>query len=206
MDYLDYLADHRYDELPPAVRDQISREEYDAHRELSQQLSTGQSSALPGPALLAAFSNATNVAPLPIKGGTSLALAQVQGKGEGQRKERTSIWPFVAAAGWLLFLLAGGLYVSRPTELVELAAVVPPPVIRTDTVRIAQTDTLYLPKYKYVTRIVRDTVYRPSSEPIYVTVRDTVYRAAPPAEVYRVSGSKNLEGREELLRLMISAE
>jgi len=53
MDYLDYLMDHDYDDLPPAVRATVDRATYDERRELGQMLRQPED-ALP-PRLQAAF-------------------------------------------------------------------------------------------------------------------------------------------------------
>jgi hypothetical protein len=58
MDYLDYLTDYTYDDLPGAVRQTISREDYTERRQLVLAMDEPEETALP-PALAAAFLAAT---------------------------------------------------------------------------------------------------------------------------------------------------
>lgn len=193
MDYLDYLTDLPYDDLPEAVQQSISREEYTERRQMVLALAAPEETTLP-PALAAAFLVATQ--------------ADDQARPPVQRKvDRSSVrWlPWLAAAGWLLFLGVSTILLLREqeTRLVEktiIAPAPPPEVIRT-------TDTLYqtVTAYKYRTRIVHDTVYRDVPFEQLVLVRDTLYLPQEnPAVVVR--GSQNLAGKERMLVFLMGAE
>jgi len=183
LEYLDYLGSHDYDELPPAVQATVDRASYEARRGLARSLEEPPEE-LPD-RLQAAFAARTRtVRPAPVP--TKMRLL-----------------PWLAAAGWLLFLgTAGTLLMQEPeTEVVEkrVMAPAPPPQI------ITRTDTLYLTniveRVRY--RTVTDTVYRELPARL-IYVRDTVYRA--PEDDILVRGSSSLRGKERVLDFLISTD
>jgi len=193
MDYLDYLADFPYDDLPEAIRATISREDYAERRQLVLAMQEQEETALP-PALAAAFAAATQP--------TNLAGPQVQKEGE---RSKVRWLPWVAAAGWLLFFSLSGIFLLREpeTQLVEktIIAPAPPPEI------IHTTDTIYqtVTAYKYRTKIVHDTVYQEVPFEQLVFVRDTLYLPQE-NQVQLVKGSSSLRGKERMLTFLIGAE
>jgi hypothetical protein len=162
MDYLDYLTDYTYDDLPGAVRQTISREDYTERRQLVLAMDEPEETALP-PALAAAFLAATQA--------NNQARTQVQREG---KRSRARWLPWLAAAGWLLFLgVSTVLLLGEPeTRLVEKTVFAPAPAPEI----IHTTDTLYqtVTAYKYRTRIVHDTVYQDVPYQQMVFVRDTL--------------------------------
>ncbi|MFK8165587.1 MAG: hypothetical protein AB8H12_24275 [Lewinella sp.] len=193
MDYLDYLADYTYDELPEAVRQVISREDYTERRQLVLAMDEPEETTLP-PILVAAFLDATPA--------EDQARPQVQKEGKGSKVR----WlPWLAAAGWLLFLGMSSILLLREpeTQLVEktIIAPAPPPEI------IHTTDTIYqtVTAYKYRTRIVHDTVYQDVPVEQLVFVRDTLYLPQE-NQVQLVKGSSSLRGKERMLSFLIGTE
>ncbi|MFK8161095.1 MAG: hypothetical protein AB8H12_01420, partial [Lewinella sp.] len=113
--------------------------------------------------------------------------------------------PWLAAAGWLLFLGVSSVFLLKApeTRLVEktIIAPAPPPEI------IHTTDTLYqtVTAYKYRTRIVHDTVYQEVPVEQLIFVQDTLYlpRQNP---ALLVKGSSSLRGKERVLDFLIGTE
>ncbi|MEO0731292.1 MAG: hypothetical protein AAFZ52_00540 [Bacteroidota bacterium] len=179
MDYLAYLADRTYDELPADVQTTISRAEYTERRRLVLSLREERSD-LP-PVLATAF------------------RARTRGVGSVNRS-RVRYLPWLAAAGWLLFLFAaGGLLLLTPSEKVVyrvLAAEAPPAEI------VHVRDTVVQTEYRTRVRaqMVHDTLYLPSP-PQLVFRSDTVYVPMPLAFTNPDSlrGSRSLADREDVL-------
>ena len=193
MDYLDYLVDYTYDDLPQAVRQTISRGDYTERQQLVLAMEDPKEAALP-PALAAAFLAATQA--------DDQARPQVPGK-VGRSKVR---WlPWLAVAGWLLFLSVSGILLLREpeTRLVERTIIAPAPAPEI----IHTTDTLYqtVTTYKYRTRIVHDTVYQEVPFEQLVVVRDTLYLPRE-NQVLLVKGSSSLRGKERVLAFLTGAE
>ena len=202
MDYLDYLADYIYDELPQAVRTTISREDYAARRQMVLAVQEPEETTLP-PELAAAFVAHTSVRARPQ---------------EAMKVESSRVrWlPWLAAAGWLLFLGVSGLLLLQEPEtlLVEtppsgdaaeqqvgaIAPAVAPKIIHT-------TDTLYQTITRYRDRVetVYDTVYEQVPYEQLVYVRDTVFLRPIPKETL-VKGSSSLSGKERVLSFLFATE
>ena len=155
MTYLDYLLTHSHEELPPAVRAEISAEDYHERQRLARRL-------VPPPALPATLQNAY----------------RQRVHASAPRQQRRGWW--VAAAGWILALALGaGWALNYPSEQL---AVQPTPVAgRTDTLTQIVVDTVILERERL--RYVSDTVFLPGAPPPparIVVVHDTVYRTQPP--------------------------
>lgn len=185
MDYLDYLAEYTYDQLPDAVRATISRADYTGRRQLVLALREPEENALP-PELGAAF------------------LARTQ---DAKKVERSKVsWlPWLAAAGWLLFLGVSGILLLREPEtlLVEKTVFAPAPAPEI----MHTTDTLYqtVTEYKYRTKTVYDTVFLTIPTEQLVYVRDTLYLLAEQqTQGYR--GSSSLQGKERMLTFLFTTE
>jgi hypothetical protein len=181
MDYLDYLQDHEYDELPDRIKAEIDREAYNERRQLTQLLEE--------PA-----------AELP-QGLQSAFLARTR-DAKPVEKSRLRWLPWLAAAGWLLFLgVSSVLLLRQPeTRVVEktvFAPAAPPQIVRV-------TDTLYQTVIRYRASTVYDTVYQPVPFEQLVVLRDTVYLAEPP--VILAKGSSSLSGKERVLDFLFSTE
>lgn len=191
MDYLDYLADHEYDALPPAVRATIDRTAYNERRELAL-LMKAPEEVLPS-RLQAAFLAST---PAVYEGDGAQDVKRVD-----QRNVR---WlPWLAAAGWLFFIISGATLLLREPEtlLVEKTILAPAPAPE----KIVVTDTIYQTVNQIKYRTKYDTVYREVIPPAkLVYVRDTVY--LPPAKPILVKGSRNLSGKERVLDFLFSTE
>ena len=193
MDYLDYLTDYTYDDLPQVVRQTISREDYTERRQLVLAMEEPEEMALP-PALAAAFLAATQA--------VDQARPQVQAE---EKRSKVRWLPWLAAAGWLLFLGVSSILLLREpeTRLVEktIIAPAPPPEI------IHTTDTLYqnVTAYKYRTRIVHDTVYQEVPYELLVFIRDTLYLPQN-NQALLAKGSSNLAGKERMLVFLTGAE
>lgn len=189
MDYLDYLADYTYDELPQAVRSTISREDYTERRQMVLAVQEPDEMALP-PVLAAALAAHSG--------------AQTQGA-ETVKKSNVRWLPWLAAAGWLLFLGVSGLLLLREPEtlLVEKTIMAPAPAPQI----IYSTDTLYQTVTRYRDRVetVYDTVYEQVPYEQLVYVRDTVFLRAAPKEIL-VKGSSNLSGKERVLSFLFATE
>lgn len=195
MEYLDYLADYTYDELPQSVRSSISREAYAERRQMVLAVQEPEETALP-PALAAAFT----------------AHTQVQGQAAGSNVR----WlPWLAAAGWLLFLGASGLLLLREPEtlLVEKNTTAPAAAAPAELAEVPEiiysTDTLYQTVIRYRDRIetviVHDTVYQELAVDRLVYLTDTLYLpAADPA--LPVSGSSSLAGKKKVLSFLFATE
>jgi hypothetical protein len=182
MDYLDYLTDYDYDALPPAVRSTIDRATYEERREIAL-LMQEPDGGLPA-SLQAAF------------------LARTQ-DAEPVQKSKVRWLPWLAAAGWLLFLGVSSvlLFQEPETLLVEKTIVAP----AAEPVRITVTDTIYetVTQVRYRTRY--DTVYQEIASPAQlVYVRDTLY--LPLTKPVLVKGSSNLSGKERVLDFLFSTE
>lgn len=185
MEYLNYLADHNYDELPERVKQSISREAYTERRKMVQAVREPEEAALP-PVLAAAFA----------------ARTQDAGKVE---KSKVRWLPWLAAAGWLLFLAVSGVLLLREPEtlLVEktiLAPAAPPQIIYT-------TDTLYQTVTQYRDRIqtVHDTIYEPVPYEQIVYVQDTIYLPETPRPIM-VQGSRSISGKKKVLNFLFATE
>ena len=178
MDYLNYLPHTGYDELPSDIKATISREKYRSKQRLALALSASTSADLPDH-LAEAFQQRKKV--------------QVPLKAVSNRS-----FPWLAVAGWLLFIIASTLlYQSAGKEktvyqLVS-APVLPAKVMRdtifetvTETVLVTHYDTIIryeqteLPSPQYV--YVRDTVYLPSRSQF---VKDSVNISRPAARNLR---------------------
>jgi hypothetical protein len=193
MDYLEYLADFPYDDLPEAIRATISREDYTERRQMVLAMHEPEETALP-PALGTAFLAATQA--------DHQARPQVQGEG---RRSKVRWLPWLAAAGWLLFLGVSSILLLRePTvRLVEKTIIAPAPAPEI----IHTTDTLYqtVTAYKYRTKIVHDTVYQDVPFEQLVFVRDTLYLPQK-NQALLAKGSSNLAGKERMLVFLTGAE
>jgi hypothetical protein len=193
MDYLDYLTDYIYDDLPQVVRQTISREDYTERQQLVLAMEEPEEMALP-PTLAAAFLAATQAG--------DQARPQVQAE---EKRSKVRWLPWLAAAGWLLFLGVSSVLLLREPELrlVEktIIAPAPPPEI------IHTTDTLYqtVTAYKYRTRIVHDTVVQEVPYEQLVFVRDTLYLPQN-NQALLAKGSSNLAGKERMLVFLTGAE
>ncbi len=193
MEYLEYLADYTYDELPEAIRSGIRREDYEERRQLVQLLDMPRETTLP-PALAAAFVAATAA--------NDQARTQAAGKG---KRSKVRWLPWLAAAGWLLFLGVSSVLLLREPEtrmvVKTIFAPAPAPEI------IHTTDTLYqtVTAYKYQTRVVRDTVYQEVPLERLVHVRDTLYLPQE-RRAQLVNGSSSLRGKEGMLSFLYGTE
>ncbi len=195
MEYLDYLADYTYDELPPAVRSSISREAYAERRQMVLAVQEPEETALP-PALGAAF--------VALGQGQRGAHTQVQGETTGSKVR----WlPWLAAAGWLLFLGVSGLLLLREPETLLVEKTILAPAAAPEI--IYSTDTLYQTVIRYRDRvetvIVRDTVYQEFAIDRLVYQTDTLYLPASDS-VLPVSGSSNLAGKKKVLSFLFATE
>lgn len=181
MDYLDYLQDHDYDALPEGVKASIDRATYNERRSMAQELRE-TSEELPV-ALQVAF------------------LARTQDtKPVGKSNAR---WlPWLAAAGWLLFLGVSSVLLLRQPETLIVEKTVIAPAVPAQIIHV--TDTLYKTKTKYRTRTVRDTVYQPVPFEQLVILHDTIYLEVPP--VILAKGSSSLSGKERILDFLFSTE
>mgnify|MGYP001804173850 CR=1 FL=1 len=183
MDYLDYLQDYEYDALPDGVKASIHRATYNERRSMVR--------ALREPA-----------EELPVALQTAF-LARTQDT-KAVRKSRAGWLPWLAAAGWLLFLgVSSALLLRQPeTRVVEKTVFAPAAPPQT----IYVTDTLYQTKtkYRYRTQTVRDTIYQPVPFEQLVILYDTIYLAEPPAILAR--GSSSLSGKERVLNFLFSTE
>jgi hypothetical protein len=193
MDYLNYIANCTYDDLPEAVRQTISREDYSERRKLVLAMDEPEETALP-PALAAAFLAATQT--------DDQAGPQVQ-KEVGRSNVR---WlPWLAAAGWLLFFSVASILLLREpeTRLVEKTIIAPAPAPEI----IHTIDTLYqtVTAYKYRTRVVHDTVFQEVPYQQLVFVRDTLYLSQD-SQVQLVKGSSSLQGKERVLSFLTGTE
>lgn len=181
--YLDYIADHSYDELPAEVQAEISQDAYRNHRRLILAMSSNTTTALP-PRLQEAFLKATQAA--------------------APRRRLFQYWPWVAAAGWLLFLLSGLQLLRPPAEpqivYREVVSPVPEPVI------VEQTDTVYLTEE--IVRYVIDTLVLAAETiaPQVVKVIDTVYLPAPTQQAELITVSRNWIGKESMLEFLVGAD
>jgi hypothetical protein len=193
MDYLEYLADYTYDDLPQAVRQTISREDYAERRQLVLAMKEPEETALP-PALAAAFLAATQT--------DNQARPQVPRE---TKRSKVRWLPWLAAAGWLLFLGVSSILLLREpeTRLVEKTILAPAPAPEI----IHTTDTLYqtVTAYKYRTRIIHDTVYQDVPFEQLVFVRDTLY-LPPQNQAHLVKGSSSLRGKERMLVFLTGAD
>ena len=205
MDYLDFLADFTYDDLPETIRATISRDDYNERRQMVLAMQEPEETALP-PALAAAFLAATSSADLarPQDAAPPVRAAGAVPKGEGNRSKVRWL-PWLAAAGWLLFLGVSSILLLREPaiRLVEKTIVAPAPAPKI----IHTTDTLYqtITAYKYRTRIVHDTVYQEVPFEQLVFVRDTLYLPRK-NQALLAKGSSNLAGKERMLAFLTGAE
>jgi|GEM_PF-2174217 len=183
MDYLDYLQEYEYDELPDHVKVSVERTAYNERRSMVRSI-TEPAEALPD-VLRAAFSARTQDA-------------------EPVLKSRARWLPWLAAAGWLLFIGASFVLMLRQpvTKIVEKTVTAPaaPPEI------VYRTDTVYRPitKYRYRTLTVHDTVHQPVPYQQLVLLHDTIYLAPPSVVLAR--GSSSLRGKERVLDFLFSTE
>ena len=184
MIYLDYIEDYSYDELPVEAQAEISREDYTEYRTMVLTMSTGGREPSLPPKLKTAFKQATDSSPSPI----------------GIR------WSWIAAAGWLLFLLnTAQLLRPAPEPQIVYQEVVgpsPEPVI-IETERI---DTFYATKE--IVRYVIDTLYLAAEAvtPQIVTVIDTLYLPTPPVQAELINVSRSLRGKESVLELLVGTD
>lgn len=181
MDYLDYLQDYEYDDLPDEVKAGIDRASYNERRSMTQVLRE-PAGELPL-VLRAAFQARTQDA-----------------KPVGKSNVR---WlPWLAAAGWLLFLGVSSVLLLRQPETLVVEKTVFAPAAPPQIVRV--TDTLYQTITRYRTHTVYDTVYQPVPYEQLVILYDTVYLADPPAILAK--GSSSLSGKERVLNFLFSTE
>lgn len=184
MDYLDYIMDYYYKELPEEIQASISRETYTEKRKIVLAIQESEESILPQ------------------KLATAFAEQQAL---VSQKKQNKHNWlPYVAAAGWLLFLLVSSLlWLRKPSPLiVEKMIFAPAPAPKI----VYQKDTLLQTITKYQERIViiRDTLTLPPT-PQIVYVKDTVFLAKQPTEILQ-KGSQNIEGKEKLMLFLHTTE
>ncbi|MEM9931057.1 MAG: hypothetical protein AAF840_14640 [Bacteroidota bacterium] len=213
MDYLDYLADHTYEALPAEIRATISQEDYDARRQLVLALAEPPATELP-PVLAAALAETTMV----NKEARPRLLSGVEVQGaesptratgavpQGEGKNSKVRWlPWLAAAGWLLFLAVSSVLLLREpeTRLVKETIFAPAPAPKI----VYTTDTLYQTRtaYKYRTEVVHDTVYQQVPVEKLVLVRDTVYLPAA-NRTQLVRGSSSLSGKERMIGFFYGTE
>ena len=193
MDYLDYLADYTYADLPEAVQRTISWEDYTERRQLVLAMEEPEETALPS-ALALAFLAATQA--------DDQARPQVPGK---VRRSKVRWLPWLAAAGWLLFLGVSSILLLREpeTRLVEKTIIAPAPAPKI----VHTTDTLYqtVTAYKYRTQIVHDTVFQDVPYQQMVFVRDTLYLPQDD-QAQLVKGSSSLRGKERVLAFLTGAD
>lgn len=193
MDYLEYLKDYTYDELPAEVRATIERASYEERRRLVIGLPKTERSATLPLALQAAFQ---------ARQGAERELQL----GQAPAKRKRVAW--LAAAGWLLFLLAGTLLFLRPSTEKTIyrlvSAEVPAPEI------IYQRDTLIKTVHRTRVRAQTDTLYLPAPPPEerLVYVQDTVFVPMPLGNSSQeiLNESRSLEGRERVLELLFATE
>jgi len=220
MDYLDYLADYTYDELPAAVRSTISREDYTERRRMVLAVQEPDEVALP-PVLAAAFAAHSGAQTQVQKPQPGAPRQSPKGKG---KKSNVRWLPWLAAAGWLLFLGVSGMLLLREpgTLLVEtspsgtaplarMGDIAPAPAAPTELAEVPDTlyatDTLYQTVIRYLDRVemVYDTVFERVPYEQLVYVRDTVY-LHPPNQNILVSGSSNLNGKQKVLQFLFATE
>lgn len=151
MDYLDYLPHTNYDELPPKVQATIDREAYRHRQQLAKALGPPAPDALPQQ-LVAAFQARKHNNPPPIS----------------FEPRRRFIW--LAAAGWLLFVLTGALLFQVRGEEKIVYQLVSAPVVR-DTVVETVIEKVIVTRYDTVIQY-REAAPNPAQ---YVYLRDTVY-------------------------------
>ncbi|NJC27094.1 hypothetical protein [Neolewinella antarctica] len=196
MNYLDYLPDCEYADLPAEVRAEVDRQTYEEARAVALAFPAPEQ-GLP-PVLAAAFSKAV--------GASRQSTGRVPGKSVKSKGElvRTPL-PWLAAAGWLLFLSVGMWTALRPvpTEFVYRKIPAPAPIAIGALKYITQVDTLYVEKVRYKTSYVTviDTVEIEKLHPErLVLIRDTIYVIAPPPVL--LTRSASLEGRENVLQFL----
>ena len=187
FDYLDYLEDHTYAELPTEVRSTISEMEYTAARRVALEIATP---TLPASLQLAFREQVSPKPPRLTENATS----------------SVSWWPTVLALGlgFLLGYVVWGWADARPDQ----PTLRPEPIVERVIVRdtlLTAADTVYrervMVKFREVT--VRDTVWR-SQPPRIIYLPDTTVVAELP--VGSLSGSSSLAGREGLLDLLEGVE
>lgn len=182
MDYLDYLADYDYDALPPAVRTTIDRATYEERRELTL-LMQAPEEALPEH-LQAAF------------------LARTQ-DAKPVQKRKVRWLPWLAAAGWLFFIITGAVLMLQEPETLFVEKTIIAPAAEPEIITVVDTVYQTVNQVRYRTKY--DTVYQEIITPAQlVYVRDTVY--LPPAKPILVKGSSNLSGKERVLDFLFSTE
>ncbi len=191
MKYLDYLTTHEWEALPPAVRATIDQEEYTGRRAVALGLEPKEKQTLP-PALAAAFVAAT-------------AGEQAGPQGAAVVRESSGRRPWLlAAAGWLLFMVAAATLLLRsPAENVVyrvLATELPEPIVVVERDTLIEESVRTLVHYQ----TVRDTIY--VEQPVYLTVQDTVYLPAATTPAPVISGSRSLAGRQAITRLLFATE
>lgn len=185
MDYLDYLQDYDYDALPDGIKAKIDRDTYDERRRLILEMRE-PAEALPATLQTAFLARTQDAKPVV--------------------KSKVRWLPWLAAAGWLLFLGTSSVLLLRQPETRVVEKTVFTPAAAPKTVYL--TDTLYqtVTRYqtRYQTRTVRDTIYQEVPIEQLVFVYDTVYRPVP--AVILAKGSSSLRGKERVLDFLFSTE
>lgn len=200
MDYLDYLPDYSYDELPATIRGAIDRASYEERRQLILGLPKMDRSDVLSPALQTAFQAQRGDSVLREISGNNQQLKQ------GTNKRRPAVW--LAAAGWLLFFVTGTLLFLRPpsekTIYRLISAEVPAPAV------VYLRDTVIQTVHRTRVRAQIDTLYLPAPLPEerLVYVQDTIFVPMPlgaPGQGV-LNESRSLEGRESVLELLFATE
>ncbi len=183
MDYLDYLTEREYHELPASVRGQITESDYREQRAVALRLRSGAGTPALPPALRAAYRARVR----PTAAG-------------GSRRFRSAA--AAAAAGWLLAVVLAGVLYLRPSTTAPAA---PPPVAAAQPTVITRVDTVRQFVDRPVYRIRFDTIYRtlPAPATRIVVVHDTLY--LPPPSPESIQGSHSLAGEEGLFKAIYGA-
>lgn len=196
MNYLDYLPDTSYDDLPKKVQQQISQLEYQELQRVSRSVMIPPSNGLPSKIAKAYQQKIQSTAV--VEAATIAAATKTK-----NNRNRRLYW--VAAAGWLLLAAVTTVLLLRQpkTEIVYelVSAPIPKPIMMRDTIHKIIT--------KYQTRYIdnRDTVYIVQSLPAeLVYLRDTIYLPNPVIAEPQLVKSKAAAKERRLLDLLVETD
>lgn len=203
MDYLDYLPNTDYDQLPPEVQVSIDRATYQNRQRLADALASPSAAGKLPHELASAFEKRFAAKQTPRK----LVIEGMLGQG---RVGRHSAFPlrWLAAAGWLLFLVTGLLLyqanINEKTVYQLVSAPVLPAVVLHDTIFKTVTEQVYVVRYDTLIQF-RESF---ASTPQYVYLRDTVY--LPNSKAHLVVDSVNVSQpaakNRRFLELLVETE
>ncbi|PHI19119.1 hypothetical protein CEQ90_14495 [Lewinellaceae bacterium SD302] len=201
MDYLDYLPDTPYEELPEEVKASITEADYAGCQLLATEISLTEASTSLPMVLPVGVSEAYRKRQS-ISADSEATTSRAAG---GGAKIVQANWRYRLSLAASLFLAATTLtlilWQSKEKIIYKLvSAPVPDPVLLADTIYLDRTVE------KVVYRDQVDTVIRYlPSEPRYVYLTDTVYRPGPDS-VPLPNGSKPAAQNTRLLDLLAPAD